>query len=87
MISTRSVSYAKEVDDVMVLMVAVVKNRKNKEDLSKLMGDLMTAIVGIEQVDDELVANRLATVETIGYRMGDLVDAFLPPAVVPVVGK
>lgn len=86
MISTRSVSYAKEVDDVMVLMVAVVKNRKNKEDLSKLMGDLMTAIVGIEQVDDELVANRLATVETIGYRMGDLVDAFLPPAV-PVVGK
>lgn len=84
MIAKREVEYAKEVDEVMALFVAVVKNRKNKEDLSKLMGDFTNAIVGLDQVDDELAANRKATLQTVGYRTGELVDAFLSPAAIPL---
>lgn len=87
MIQTKTVQYAKEADDVMALLVAAIKNRKNHEDLSKLMGDATVAIAGIEQVDDELAANRQVFMQTIGSRMGEIVDAFLQPAVVPVVGK
>lgn len=85
MIQSRTVSFAKEVDDVMALFIAAVNNRKNKEELSKLIGDLMNALMGIDQVDDELAQSRKTVLQTVGFRTGELIDAFFPAqAVTPV---
>lgn len=85
MIQSKQIAFAKEVDDVMVLFVQVVQNRKKKEEISQLMDELMNALAGIDQVDDELQQNRQVVLQTVGYRTGELVDALLSPSVVPAV--
>jgi len=82
-IESKSVEYAKEIDDVMVLFVEVVKNRKAKAALTDLIDELMTALAGIDQVDDEFIGNRKVALQTVGYRTGELTDAFLPVAAEP----
>lgn len=76
----KTVEVTKEIDDVMVLLVNAVKNRKNGENLSNLMGDLASAISGIEDIDNELEESRKIALATIGSRFGELVDAFLAPS-------
>ncbi len=76
----KTVEVTKEIDDVMVLLVNAVKNRKNGENLSNLMGDLASAISGIEDIDNELADSRKIALATIGSRFGELVDAFLAPS-------
>lgn len=77
-IQVRPMDFTKEIDDVMVLFVALVKNRKNKEAITGLMDEVAIAIAGIEDVDNELADSRKVALQTIGYRVGELVDAFLP---------
>lgn len=87
-IKDKSIKYAKEVDDVLVLVEAAIYNRKNKEQLSKLLPQLMDAISGIEDIDDEVAEDRGAVLSTIGYRLGTIANAVLKPqkpAVVPAV--
>lgn len=77
-IQVKSMEYAKEIDDVMALFVEVIKNRKNKESISNLIDELAAAVGGIEDIDDELAGHRKIALQTIGARVGELVDAFLP---------
>lgn len=78
----KEVLYAKEVDDVAVLLVSIVKDVRAGKSAPEIgagnLTKLMDAIAGIDQMDDEAKANRAALISTIGYRMGELVDAVLP---------
>jgi hypothetical protein len=74
----KTVEYSKEIDDVMGLFVAIVDNRKKKEELAKLFDELLEAVTGIGEIDDEFMVDRKVALQTIGYRTGELVDAFLP---------
>lgn len=77
-VQTKNVEYSKEIDDCMVLFCEIVRNRKNKEDLTSLMDELMNALAGVDQVDDEVAQSRKVAFQTIGYRTGELTEAFLP---------
>lgn len=80
----KEVEYAKEIDDCLVLFCEAVRNRKNKEDLTNLMDELMNALGGIDQVDDEVTLARKVAFQTIGYRTGELAEAFLPAQSIPL---
>ena len=89
-IQKREVQFAKEVDDVCVLLVGIVKDLKAKkpagEVVSGAVPKLIEAISGIDQLGAEQLANRAVFLETIMYRVGELADSLLPGQVVPVVG-
>ena len=85
MIKDKNVKYAKEIDDVLVLIEEAIYNRKNKGKLSELLPALMEAIGGIEDIDDEVAENRRAVLSTIGYRLGTIANAVLKPVAAPVV--
>ncbi len=80
-IQKREVEYAKELDDCAALLVHIVRDVKAGKTAAEIasgsLQDLMTAMSGIDQVDDELAANRKVALQTIGYRTGELTDAFL----------
>ncbi len=84
MIKEKTVKFAQEVDDVMVLLVEAIKVGKSGASVTNLMDEFVKAVSGIDQVDDEYEANRLAVMQTVGMRFGDVVDAFLPAQVKPV---
>lgn len=85
MIESKNVLYAKEVDDVMVLLTELVADIKAKKNLaviaSENLPNLFAALSGVDQVGAELNSNPKVVVETIGYRLGDLIDALLFPSV------
>lgn len=73
---------AKEVDEVLALMVGLVKDVKAKKPLAEIAAGqlvpLMSALEGIDKLDDEIKENRAAVMATVGAKMGDLLDAILP---------
>lgn len=75
------VKRAKEVDDVAKLLVDLVYDLRAKKDVSALMAEnvagLMAALADVDQVDDELRANRQVALATLGARLGELFDAIL----------
>lgn len=77
MIIEKSLPYAKEVGDVAALTVKIVETIKNKGDYMSLMPQLVSAVDGVSDIDDELKANRKACIATVGYHSGEMVDALL----------
>ncbi len=76
-IQKKEVEYAKEADDVMALFIETVKNRKQGKPVTELFDELMAAIGGIEEVPAEAAEHRKVLLQTIGFRTGELADAFL----------
>ena len=80
-IEKRSVDFAKETDDVMVLLAQLVRDiraGKSPGDIASTnVGNLVTALAGVDQVQGEVELHRKVALETIGYRLGDLTDAIL----------
>ena len=72
---------AKEVDDVMELLVSIVKDLKEKKELSDLLGHnlplLMEAIAGVDQLDEEFKNERGPALAAVGLRLGELTDVLL----------
>jgi uncharacterized protein YejL (UPF0352 family) len=81
-IEKKEVSYAKEIDDVLNLVVGLVNDLKAKKDIALIVSGnlpaLLTALDGINQLDAEISSNRLVALQTIGAKLGDLADAILP---------
>lgn len=81
MIDQKTVSYAKEVDDVMALVVGLVRDvRQGKpvvDIISENIQPLINAIGGLDGVQSEIDGNFAVVAETVGYRVGDLVSALL----------
>lgn len=72
----RNVSYAKEIDDFMLLLVSVVKDAKAGLPITNELGQLLVVLSGLGQLGDEV--KDLKTVEeTVGYRIGDLINALI----------
>lgn len=85
-IEKRQVEYAKEIDDVAVLLVDIVRKAREGVDPATIASgsitNLVTALSGVDQLDDEVRANRKVALQTIGYRTGDLTDAILGAPVI-----
>ena len=81
-IEKKEVEYAKEIDDVAVLLVAVVKDVRQGKTAAEIANGAITkliaALAGVDQMDDEAKLNRKVAMQTIGYRTGELADAVLP---------
>lgn len=79
-IQQKQIDYAKEVDDVLVLVVELVKDIKAKKDMAALAAEnlpnLMNAIGGLDQVGDEF-KNKQVVLSTVGYRVGELSGALI----------
>jgi hypothetical protein len=81
MIQEKSVQYAKELDDCLVLMIELAKDIKEGKDIGALVSEnlpnLIQAIGGMEQIKGELEANKEVVYSTAGFRMGELVGALV----------
>lgn len=82
MIQSKQVEYAKELDDVLGLLVELVKDLKAKKGIGELASEnvagLMTAMSGIDQVAGELSQSKKAVYNAVALRVSDLVEALLP---------
>lgn len=78
----REVDYAKEIDDVPVLLIGIVKDVKAgkpaAEVLLNAIPKLSDALSALDQADDEFKLNRKAALQTVLFRAGELVDVLLP---------
>lgn len=78
-LAKKEVEYAKEVDDVLVLVVELVKDLKAGKDVAAVGMEnlplLLQAVSGLEQVGEELT-HKQAVAMTVSLRVGDLVAAF-----------
>lgn len=81
-IQKREVEFSKEIDDVAVFNLHLLKAIKDKKPIAEIMSgslkDLMDAVQGIDQMDDEAKSNRKVALQTIGYRAGEMADVLLP---------
>lgn len=81
----REEEYAKELDDVGYALVELVKDIKAKKPVAEIAGEnlpnLMNALNGMDQLDDELDQHRAVALRTLGAHLGGLVDALLPEKV------
>jgi len=83
-IEKREYDCAKECDDVMKLVVKVVSELKAKKPVAEVatgsLTELMAALSGIDQVDDEWAADRSAVLKTAVLGAVDIVDALTAKA-------
>lgn len=90
-IEEKKIKYAKEADDVMVLVVHLIREARAKKPISEIasgsVAKLVNALSGVDQVGAELAENRKVVLQTVGYRSGELTDAILgqPESNVPAV--
>jgi len=83
-IQEKTVKYAKELDDVGVLLVSLVETIKEKKDVTSNVDELIAAINGIDQVDDEIRENLRVAMQTMGYRLMEIPAILFAPKAVPV---
>lgn len=76
----RTVEVMKEVDDVMLLIVNVVKAAKAKKSIAEIaaseLQDLVNAMAGIDQIPVEF-QDKEASLRTVGMRVGELSAALI----------
>lgn len=81
---TKQVDIAKEVDDVLSLVVHLVKEIKAGKDVGAIVAGsvqpLIEAVSGVDQVAGELQANRRAAYNSASLRLAEMVDVLLPKA-------
>ena len=81
MIQSKQVEYAKEIDDVMALLVHMLSDIRAGKSAAEIasgnIAPLMEAVAGIDGVSAELAASRKVVPETVGYRVGELTDVLL----------
>lgn len=78
-VEQRNVSVAKEVDDVLALVVHVVKEVKAGKSAGDIasgsVAKLIAAMAGVDAVKDELAQSKGAVYNTVALRVSELVDA------------
>lgn len=86
MIQERSEKYSKEIDDVMLLVVNIIKKAKAGVAVGEIIGgevqDLMNAIAGADQLGAEFKDMDVA-LRTILARVGELAAVLVKPMAVP----
>lgn len=88
MIQKREVEYTKEIDDVFVLVIELLKDIKAKKGAGELaaenLNNLINAMGGMDGISEE-ITHRLQAMQTIGFRSGELIDAIIGQPATPVV--
>lgn len=88
-IETKQTLVAKELSDALILIVEVVKQARAGKPVGEIVGGaiplMISAISGLEQVDDEIAANFEVSLATIGSRAGELVAALIKKPVIQTV--
>ena len=81
MIEDRNIKVAKEIDDVMLILPSLIRAIRAGKPVAEIVAtefaNLISAVQGADQVSAELATERKVALQTIGYRSGELVDAFL----------
>lgn len=77
MIEVVEVKRAKEINDVMNLVVEVIKVVKAKGDYTELLDELIAAIDGVGEIGSEIKEDLAACINTVGGRAGDIVAPFI----------
>lgn len=80
-LETREIEVPKEFDDVLLLVLELVRDLKDKKELavvaSENLPNLMNAIQGVDQIDDELKADLPAFLKAASSRAVDIAALFL----------
>jgi predicted ArsR family transcriptional regulator len=80
MIEKKEIEFSKELDDVLVLVIELVKDIKAKKSVAQIgaenIPNLMAAIGNVDQIPAE-AKNKVVTLQTIGYRTGELAAALV----------
>jgi hypothetical protein len=81
MIETKQVQIAKEVDEVFVFLIELVRDLKAKKSITDIAAEnlpaLMQAMSGLDQIDDEVSKDKFVVGQTAGYRLGELTAVLL----------
>lgn len=79
----KQVDIAKEVDDVLALVVHLVKEIKSGKDIGQIVGGsvqpLIDAVNGVDQVSVELASHKKEVAAAVALRLSEVVDALLSP--------
>lgn len=90
-IQKKEVEYAKETDDALVLAIAIVKDAKAGKPIGEIasgnLQKLIDAFAGGDQIPVEAAQARKVVLQTVGFRTGELADAFLPQSAEPAPGE
>lgn len=80
-VQKREVEFSKETDDCFLLLINVVKAAKAGKSVTDIaaseLQDFVNAVAGAQDILAE-AAFRKVLLQTVGYRAGELADAFLP---------
>lgn len=74
-LTKKEIEICKETDDVLNLLVEVVKCIRKKQSYVSLMDELVTAVEGIGEIAKE-VKHTKEFANTIGSKTGDFIEAF-----------
>ena len=74
--STKEVKIAKEADDVLALVEAVIKTVKEKGEYTDLVDELVAAITGADQIAEE-AKDVEALMNTVGLRVSSIANLFI----------
>jgi hypothetical protein len=82
-IEKKEIEFAKEVDDALVFLVELVKDIKAGKNAAQIAAEnlpgLMNAIGSADQIPEEFKSSEVF-LQTVGYRFGDMVSAFINKA-------
>lgn len=85
-IQKKEVEFAKELDDAMFLIVELVKDIKAGKEMTVIAAEnlpnLINAVSGAEQIGEEVSTSMSVAVQTVTFRVADLVAAFVAPKAV-----
>lgn len=80
-IKQKQIDYSDAADNIAVLLVTIITQIKAKQSVGQIVAQslepLMAAVQTGADLSADLQANRKAVEETIGYRLGDIVDALI----------
>lgn len=82
----RTVQVAKETDEVLSLVVELVKVVRAKGDYTSLVDDLVKAIDGVAEIPKEARENLSAVLASASVRVAEVVAVLLEAPLVPLVG-
>lgn len=71
----KEVEICKETQEVLELLVGIVKCIKKKEDWTSLVDELVSAVEGMSEIPDEVKSTK-EFISTIGLSVADFVEAF-----------
>ena len=77
MIEKKELDYAKEAGDVVKLLVAIAEHFKMGKSVAEsydLLDEVMAALKGMDQIDDEYEVSKSAVLGTILYETSALVE-------------